>query len=95
MVVKWLHGDRLLLTSVSNLKPVVYQRWIRDTLHGVFQSLQRRTDLTVQAQKQQHDEEEDGPQGWQRHHGHSFRVSDEGQARTWRENREGGMGRRG
>lgn len=51
------------------------------------------TDLAVEAQKQQHDEEEDGPEGWQRHHGHSFWVGDEGQARTWRENRVG-MGRR-
>lgn len=51
---------------------------------------EKKPDLTVQAQKQQHDEKEDGPQGWQRHHGYSFRVGDEGQARTWRENRKWG-----
>lgn len=53
----------------------------------------KNTDLAVKAQKQQHDEEENGPQGWQWHHGYSFRVGNEGQAGTWKENREG-MGRR-
>lgn len=43
------------------------------------------TDLAVEAQKKQHDKEEDGPEGWQWHHGYSFRVGNEGQARTWRE----------
>ena len=47
------------------------------------------TDLAVEAQKQQHDKEEDGPEGWHRHHGHSFGVGDEGQARTWKENIKG------
>lgn len=41
------------------------------------------TYLAVEAQKQQHDKEQDGPECWQRHHGHSFRVGNEGQARTW------------
>lgn len=41
------------------------------------------SDLAVEAKEQQHDEEEDGPQGRQRHHGHSFGVSYEGQAGTW------------
>lgn len=52
------------------------------------------TNLAVKAQKQKHDEEKDGPEGWQRHHGHSFGVGNEGQARTWRGNKErmGGEG---
>lgn len=51
------------------------------------------TDLAVEAQKQQHDKEEDGPEGWHRHHGHSFGVGNEGQARTWKENTEGRGGK--
>lgn len=62
------------------------------SVHG--SKSQRNTDLAVETQKQQHDEEEDGPEGWQRHHGHSFRVRDEGQARTCREEHKGG-GERG
>lgn len=51
-------------------------------------------DLAVEAQQQQHDEEQDGPQGRQGHHGHSFGVSYEGQAGTCKRN-IGGMGERG
>lgn len=47
------------------------------------------TDLAVEAQKKQHDKEEDGPEGWHWHHGYSFRVGNEGQARTWREKQWG------
>lgn len=46
------------------------------------------THLTVEAQQQKHDEEKNGPKRRQWHHRHSFRVSNEGQARTyWEENR--------
>lgn len=41
------------------------------------------SDLAVEAKEQQHDEEQDGPQGRQRHHGHSFGISYEGQTGTW------------
>lgn len=47
------------------------------------------SDLAVEAKEQQHDEEEDGPQGRQRHHGHSFGVSYEGQAGTWERTQRG------
>lgn len=44
--------------------------------------------LTVEAQQQKHDEEKNGPKRRQWHHRHSFRVSNEGQSRTyWEENR--------
>lgn len=52
------------------------------------------TNLAVKAQKQQHDKEEDGPEDWHWHHGHSFRVGNESQAGAWKENKVG-MGRRG
>ena len=47
------------------------------------------TDLTVKPQKQKHDEKKDGPEGGQGHHRHSFWISDESQARTYRGRGEG------
>lgn len=40
--------------------------------------------LTVEAEQQQHDEEENCPECGERHHGHSLGVGDEGQAWTCR-----------
>lgn len=44
----------------------------------------RKGHLTVEAEQQQHDEEEDCPDCRKRHHGYSLGVSDEGQAGTCR-----------
>lgn len=49
--------------------------------HGVLCSLPH---LSVQTQEDEHDEETDGPQLRERHHGHSLRIGDESQARTWK-----------
>lgn len=51
----------------------------------------KRTYLAVKSQQQQHDKEQDGPECWHWHHGHSFGVRNEGQAGTWWEI-EGGRG---
>lgn len=55
----------------------------------------KSTDLAVESQQQQHDKEQDGPECWQRHHGHGFGVGNEGQARTWWEREGGGVGGKG
>ena len=39
--------------------------------------------LTVQTESQQHEEEQEGPEGGQRQHGHGLRVDNKGQARAW------------
>lgn len=52
----------------------------------------KATDLTVEPQKQKHDEEEDGPEGGQRHHGDSFWIGDKSQARTYMGTGEGEEG---
>lgn len=44
--------------------------------------------LAVQAQEDEHHEEQGGPERGERHHGHSLGVSDKGQARAWRGRRE-------
>lgn len=41
------------------------------------------TYLRVQTQEDEHEEEADGPQLGQRHHGHGLRVRNESQARAW------------
>lgn len=43
----------------------------------------RGTYLTVEPQEDDHDEEEGGPQRRERHHAHSARVRNEGQAGTY------------
>lgn len=54
----------------------------------------KATDLTVEPQKQKHDEEEDGPEGGQRHHGDRFWIGDKSQARTYMGTGEEGRGGR-
>lgn len=44
--------------------------------------------LAVQAQEDEHHEEQGGPQRGERHHGDSLGVSDEGQPRAWGGKRE-------
>lgn len=45
--------------------------------------------LTVESQKDNHDEEQRGPERRERHHAHSSRVSDEGETRAWRDQSHG------
>lgn len=47
----------------------------------VFEWCMSLSHLTVQSQKDDHDEEAAGPQRGERHHGHSARIGYEGQ--TW------------
>lgn len=51
---------------------------------SVFFPRGRKCYLTVQAEQQQHDEEENCPDCRKRHHGYSLGVGDEGQAGTCR-----------
>lgn len=48
--------------------------------------------LAVQAQEDEHHEEQGGPQWGQRHHGDSLGVGNKGQAWAWRGRREKGVG---
>lgn len=78
----------LVTTSTGNVVARLLRHSYEQHLAALPPSLGSPPYLAVQAQEDEHHEEQGGPQWGERHHGDSLGVSDEGQARAWRGRRQ-------